>query len=142
MGQTIPDHSVDRNLLTGAHLHQLAGTDLVGRYLLFGMISPDAREANCRRDFRFHGFGCALPRARIEVLAEDDQDEDHRSGVVVNIRTAAEGFKCRGEDRCQSSAGDQRFQHECAATGGANGDPQHWDAQQKVDGDRKPQHDP
>ena len=142
VGGALDHPAVDRDLLTGAHAHALAATDVVGSGLPFARLLDHERPGLRGFDGRSESRRRSLAGARVQILSEDDEDEHHRAGVVVEMPASAQRLHCRCADRGERAQGDQRFENDVTAPCRSIGRSEHRDAEQEIDGSRQSEHEP
>ena len=75
--------AVDRDPLAGSHDDAVAHDKLLGRHRDLGVISHDGRGLGRQVHQRRHGVGRLALGARLEVLAQGNQRQDHAGRVQV-----------------------------------------------------------
>ena len=137
------DHAaVDRDFFAGAHAHPLPAHNLVRRNISLARLLEHAGSRTRALDGGSKGRRRSLSGARVQILPEHDEDEHHRSGVVVEVTSPANGLDGRSRDRRERSHGDQRFEDDMTASGRPIGRPEHGNAEQKINSRSQGEHQP
>ena len=97
-GGALHHHAVHRDLLAGAHQHQVAHADLIQRHFQVHAVPAHPGAGRRQGEEAADGLRGPAPGAGLQPAAQQDEGDDHQGGVVIDCRGVAGGRHRGGKE--------------------------------------------